>query len=91
MMRVFLEIVVPLLLPVVTFAVWVLLSHRRPGQDRSIAERLRNGPWLWLIFASVTLLFAAMAYSALTGGAPAGAKYSPPHLENGKVVPGTFE
>ncbi len=90
-MRVFLEILVPLLLPVVVFSVWVLLSQRRPGQDRSIAQRLRHGPWVGLIMASVALLVAGFVYSALTDGVPAGAKYRAPHLENGKVVPGTFE
>jgi hypothetical protein len=89
--RVIVEFLMPLLLPAIVFLAWVLLSHRRPGQDRSVAERLRDGPWTWLIAASILLLMTVLGITALTGGAPAGAKYRAPHLEDGKVVPGTFE
>ena len=91
MIRVLIEFLLPFLLPIAIFVAWILLSHRWQGQDQSVAERLRGGPWLWLIVASVLLLVAALAYSALTGGAPAGSKYRAPHLEYGRVVPGTFE
>ena len=91
MSRVVLEFLMPMLLPVVVFVAWVLLSHRRPDQDRSVAERLRDGPWAWLILASVVVLAALLGIAAVTGGAPAGAKYRPPHVEDGKLVPGTFE
>lgn len=91
MTRVVIEFLMPLLLPVAIFVIWVLLSQRRSGQDRSVAERLRDGPWAWLILASLLLLAVVLVYAALTAGAPAGAKYRPPHVEDGRVVPGTFE
>jgi hypothetical protein len=43
---------------------------------------------IWLTLAAMALLVASSVYLALRTGAPAGSDYVPPHMENGKLVPG---
>ncbi|HXQ53155.1 MAG TPA: DUF6111 family protein [Stellaceae bacterium] len=82
MTRAFLTIVVPLLLPTALYALWVLSI----GRTEPAAE-WRTLPWVWLAGAGAAL--AAIVFVAVVQiqGTREGS-YIPPHLENGKVVPG---
>lgn len=89
MIRVLFEYLIPFLLPSGVFVVYVMLTRKRGGEE--LEQRLRDGPWFWLIVGGFILAAAALFLSGLReGGEPSGT-YRPPHLEDGRVVPGGFE
>ena len=46
---------------------------------------------MWLTIVSLLLMAVSFIVLAQWGGEPAGSKYVPAHIENGKLVPGTTE
>lgn len=90
MTRFLVQVLLPLLLPVLIFLVWAWLSSR--SQDKgSLVAKVQNGPWFWLIVAGFVLMLGAVTYTALTSGGEPGETYTPPRLEDGRVVPGRFD
>jgi hypothetical protein len=78
-MRLLFTIVVPLLLPAVVYLLW--LRFAVAGGDG------REKPWLWLVAAGVAL--AAIVVGALTlSREVTDGVYVPPHMEDGRLVPG---
>jgi Family of unknown function (DUF6111) len=85
MLRVLLQYLVPLLLPFAVYAVYLLLTeHRQPDW-----LGLDGRQWLLLGGAGLTLVAISMVTWSLLSGAPPSEKYIPPHLEDGRIVPGT--
>lgn len=84
MFRVVLQALVPFLAPFIVFFVWRLLVTR----ERAFLERT---PWYALTLAGVALAAASVASLAFVTGSSPDTVYVPPHMENGQVVPGTFE
>jgi hypothetical protein len=86
MTRVVLTIVVPLLLPTALYLLWLVTAGR--------AKLARTGspwhglPWPWLAVAGVVLTaLVLVAVSVGLGGSRQGT-YVPPHVEDGRIVPG---
>ncbi len=46
---------------------------------------------IWLSVVALALLIVSSVYLAQHSGAPAKSEYVPPHMENGKLVPGHFK
>lgn len=58
---------------------------------RARAERMewRDAPWIGLGFTGLALVAASLAWLAYeTGVSPEGRTYTPPRLENGRILPG---
>ena len=87
MSRIFLHAILPFLLPILVFVLWVVLSHRRGGHDKSVVERISSGPWLWLLLAGFVLLATGLGFLAMEGEPPGGT-YQAPHMKDGRIVPG---
>ncbi len=90
MIRIFLIYVLPLLAPSVVYVLWCLWQIKRSsgsveGDLRSV---VRRAPWVKLAAIGFGLLVVVLVIAALTGGEPPHEAYNPPHLENGRVVPG---
>lgn len=88
MIRVFFIYVLPLIAPTVVYLLWRLWHLKRGAGEGTMATAARRAPWPKLIVAGVALLIATLAVAALSGGEPAHETYVPPHMENGRVVPG---
>jgi hypothetical protein len=58
---------------------------------RAIAQRTRPRPWPALFIAGLALVAASFVYVGLTEGSAPDERYVPPHIENGKLVPGHTE
>jgi len=86
--RVFLTIVVPLLLPTALYMVWAA-SIGRAEMAGTVAS-WRALPWTWLLIAGAVLVVIVLVAVVQIGGVREGS-YVPPHLKNGKVVPGHVE
>jgi hypothetical protein len=85
MLRVLLQYLVPLLLPFAVYAVYVVLTERRQPDWLGLDGR----HWLLLGGAGLMLVAISMVTWSLRSGAPSSEKYIPPHLEDGRIVPGT--
>ena len=90
MIRAFLTIVLPLLLPTALYLLWAIAM--RGALAAGITGALRDLPWPWLAAAGVVLLICVLALVALGFGRSADtAHYVPPRTIDGKIVPGHIE
>jgi hypothetical protein len=74
------------LLPFAVYAVWLRLG----GNDPIAALQLRRSPLVWLAIAGLVLAIVGFLVLAQFGGAPPGELYVPPHMHDGRIVPGHF-
>ena len=91
MLRIFLTVVVPLLLPTAGYLLYVLVIERRRAQAEEAqvpAPWWVTAPWHWLVLGGVGLMAVTLGTMALTSGAPPHSPYAPAHLENGKLIEG---
>ena len=86
MLRVFLTVVLPLLLPTVLYLLWVSTFGVERGGN---AVRWTAVPWIWLAGAGVVLL--AIVLFVVTVGSITTGVYVPPRWEGGRIVPGHME
>lgn len=81
MLRFLLEVALPFLAPFAAFFAYRLLVTR----GRSFLERT---PWSMLIAFGILLVILGLVSLALTEGFAPGGVYVPPHVEDGRIVPG---
>ena len=88
MVRIFLTIVLPLLLPTALYVLWVsTLGAPRGGGAVAWASL----PWVWLAGAGVVLLAAVLLVVTVGFGTPQEGVYVAPRYVNGQIVPGHIE
>lgn len=88
MLRVFLTIVLPLLLPTVLYLLWIgTLGGPREGG----ALRWTAVPWVWLAGAGAILLAIVLFVVTVHFGSPQEGVYIPPRWEDGRIIPGHIE
>ena len=88
MLRVFLTVVLPLLLPTALYLVWVGTFGAEHGGN---AVRWTAVPWIWLAGAGVVLLALVLFVVTVHFGSPQEGVYVPPRWEGGRIVPGHLE
>ena len=88
MLRIFIEVLLPLLLPTALYLAWLWLSRRlgRVGSWRAAAV-----PWLWLLAAGALLLISVLTLVTVGFGTAERGLYVPPRLVNGQIIPGHVE
>jgi hypothetical protein len=91
MTRILITYVVPFLLPTAFYAGWVWYRSAYVARHGGEAPRFERGPWPLLLFLGAVFAFAVLGATALLRGEEAGGTYVPPHVENGRVVPGHVE
>jgi hypothetical protein len=88
MLRVFLTIVLPLVLPTALYLLWV-------GTIGSVHEggamRWSAMPWVWLIGAGAVLLAIVLFVVTVHYGSPQEGVYVPPRWQGDRIVPGHIE
>jgi hypothetical protein len=87
MPREFLTLFLPLVLPTVLYLVWLRAMRWQAGG----AISWRGLPWLWLGLSGVGLTALVLFVVTVHFGTAAGGVYVPPHLENGRIVPGHIQ
>ena len=81
MLRFLLEVALPFLAPFAIFLAYRLLVTRG-------GPLLERTPWAMLIaFGTLLAIFALVSLTYTEGYAPGGV-YVPPHVENGRIIPG---
>jgi hypothetical protein len=89
MVRVFLTVVLPLLLPTALYLAWVF-AVRAVARDRGSA-RWRAVPWVWLAAAGVGLLALMLVLVTVGFGSRQEGVYIAPRYVNGHIIPGHIE
>lgn len=84
MMRMLIQYLMPLILPMVVYFTYVAVT--RWGEP----DWLKGGPWFTLFALGVLCLIASLVGFALLSGDDPRSTYVAPHFEDGRVVPGGF-
>jgi hypothetical protein len=88
MVRVFLTIVLPLLMPTALYLLWVTtLSSPHDGG----AVAWTSVPWVWLAAAGAVLLAIVLLVVTVGFGTPQQGVYVAPRYVNGHIIPGHIE
>lgn len=92
MLRVLLEYAVPIALPSLLYLAWLAYENRRVARGgEGVLRRWQEGPWAWLFAAGVVIAVLGSILLSTMGGPGISGRYVPPHLEDGRVVPGHVE
>ena len=83
-MRLFLQYVLPLLLPFLLYAAYVALAQRRMPDWLDLDEK----EWLMLGGTGLVLLMISLVTWSLLSGSPPEETYIPAQIEDGRIVPG---
>jgi hypothetical protein len=90
--RILFTYVVPFLLPIVTYSVWVWWRTRYADAHGGEAPAFEKGPWPLLLFAGAVFALIVLGVTAfLDSNSPDEGDYVPPRLVNGEIVPGHIE
>ncbi|MDJ0948953.1 MAG: DUF6111 family protein [Alphaproteobacteria bacterium] len=91
MIRILLHYVLPLVLPLLLYIVYMSWMRRRALAAGGAAPDWREGPIFWFVLGGLLLAVASLvALFAFEGDDGMGNIYQPPRVEGGKVVPGQF-
>jgi hypothetical protein len=88
MLREFLTLVVPLLLPTALYLVWLRAMRWSEAGGAVAWHKL---PWVWLALTGVVLTALVLFVVTVGFGTTVRGTYVPPHVENGRIVPGHIE
>jgi hypothetical protein len=88
MLRVFLTIVLPLLLPTALYLLWIGTLGSSPEGG---AIPWTAVPWIWLAGAGAVLLAIVLFVVTVHFGAPQEGVYVPPRWQGDRIVPGHIE
>ncbi len=91
MIRIVFFYLVPFLLPTMVYAAWLWYRARYVETHEGKTPGLEKGPWPLLLFLGAVLVLIMLGVTALLGGGAADSHYVPPHLEDGKMIPGRME
>ncbi len=92
MIRILFTYVVPFLLPIVTYALWVWYRTRYVAAHGGEAPEFEKGPWPLLLFAGAVLALIVLGFTAfLDSNSPEEGDYVPPRVEDGKIIPGHIQ
>ncbi len=80
----------PVLIPVLVYWLWLRTVAAKARKEGKPAPLFRDGPWYWLVLASLGMAVLCFLFWGGSGEAVKG-DYIPPHVENGKVIPGHVE
>ena len=85
MLRIVVQVLLALTIPVLLYMLWVVVRDGRPAPGW-----LRDAPWPAIVSSGVALLAVSLAALALFGGYGPEGEFVPAHVVDGEVVPSTF-
>ncbi|MEX0694853.1 MAG: DUF6111 family protein [Rhodospirillales bacterium] len=92
MVRLIFTYVVPLVAPFLMYLAWNAYARARARQTGGEEPSLQKGPVFWSILAGFILLGASLITLAMIGGTnPDSGVYIPPRIEDGKIIPPSYE
>ena len=88
MPREFLTLFLPLVLPTVLYLVWLRAARWSQADG---AASWRGVPWVWLGLSGIGLTALVLFVVTVHFGTSTQGIYVPPHVEDGRVVPGHIQ
>jgi uncharacterized protein DUF6111 len=88
MLREFLTLVVPLLLPTILYLLWLRAVRWSEAGGAIAWHKL---PWVWLVLTGVALTALVLFVVTVGFGTATPGIYVAPRFENGRIVPGHIE
>lgn len=87
MSRAFIQIILPLIAPLVVYFLWLRYARKRAETTGDEPPAFTRGGAFWTILIGFLLAVASLAYLAATGGvSPDAGTYQPPRFEDGKII-----
>ena len=92
MARILFQLLFPILLPTLLYALW-LTAERRRVEAAGTGEKpaWSDAPWVWLVALGVFFAAIISVAIALLGGGDMDGRYVPPSVRDGQIVPGHVE
>jgi hypothetical protein len=92
MARILFQLVFPILLPTLLYALW-LAAERRRVEAAGTGEKpgWSDAPWFWLVALGVFFAGVIAVAIALLGGGDMQGTYVPPVVKDGQIVPGRVD
>jgi len=89
MLRVFLTVILPLLLPTALYLLWIVTLGSSPQGGGAISWA--TVPWIWLAGAGAVLLAIVLIVVTVGFGSPQQGVYVPPRWQGDRIIPGHIE
>jgi len=87
--RILLQVVFPILLPTLLYALWLAAERRRVETAGSGGRsRWAEAPWVWLLALGVFFAGIIAVAFAFFGGESIEGQYVPPQIKDGAIIPG---
>lgn len=80
----------PVLIPLLVYAIWMRNMRARARKTGEPIPDFRDGPWFWALIASLSIAVIIFLFLGL-GHEENRGTYVPPHMENGKIIPGEIK
>lgn len=80
----------PVLIPLLIYIVWMFSVRRRAKKMGEKPPHFRDGPLFWVVVSSLLIAVVMFVWIGLSHPQNRG-DYVPPHMENGRIVPGAIE
>ena len=87
MTRMTIQVLVPLLLPIVLYLMWAKFEAWRTAAAGGTPRPLSEGPWGWLIATGLVLTIAGLVAFAIWQPSLSSGQYVPPRFEDGEIKP----
>ena len=88
MARIILNYLLPLLLPIFLYLVWIYILRQRSKRTKSEAPSIGSIGIFSSIVTGILLMMLSIIVVAILGGSPPGkGDYQSPRYENGKIIP----
>ena len=92
MARVFLEYLLPLLMPTAAYLVWIWYFRKRAEELGGEAPEITQGGLFWSVVVGLVLVIALLISLAVTEGTgPGTGVYQSPQMQDGRIIPPKFK
>ena len=80
----------PVFIPLLVYIIWMIRVRKVARKVGDPLPDFRDGPWFWALIATLcvaVIMFISLGLSkeSVTG------EYVPPHVEDGKMIPGKVQ
>ncbi len=92
MLRVFIEIILPLAAPLAVYFLWLWYAQKRAETSGDEPPAFTRGAAFWaLVIGFLLTIFSLVFLAATTGVPPDAGTYQPPRWEDGKIIGPSYE
>ena len=88
MLRVFLMVILPLILPTCLYLAYMSVTHLGSDDKASEVSWWVTAPWFTLFLSGFVLIVVVLVMFMMLSGDPIAGKYNPAQFLDGRLVPG---